>query len=480
MRPTQHPVRTRGVTIEDNPEKLGLLLEQLDSNWGLFLRLPEIPDVEFGHASLNDLRSAFVDVSVWHEPAKRVSALELRPGVGCARVFVSPSSQPYRCNTTGDWPSSITVDRWRNEIPGVSAGGTLFRIRNGEWVRLRAKSGVHWGDRMLVLAAANTPPPRTTITEVADHFSHAGKQWKIWHVQLPEEGATEVKNWLSNLGHSVVPSAWSISLAMPARRYTESGYPVFWLGDDVVLELEAPSHNTNSMAFLNTETSEYSIGIPVGSSRRKYLSLTSFRPGIAKLSVTGDRDSSLEVKFETQPSFDSALEALANTPRLRIYLDENCVEAWRDTKRAIYVSPHALPAVKLEVGAEGVRIHIRVCVHGKRLLYRELSEQDAQSIIISSLSVASRIEIDAENLGRIELKVISVIGDIKTKRSQERLAEWERLQCLASRESEWVVPAFIAHLDNARALRVQSVGAAALVRERLAARRRQKLRRQMQ
>jgi len=91
--------------VEDDPDELGLVVEQLDRRWSLLLRVPEMPDDELGLAALTTLHAGFVEIFAGDAAVERISALDVRPGVGVARPH-TPSLQPQICRL-GASPSAL-------------------------------------------------------------------------------------------------------------------------------------------------------------------------------------------------------------------------------------------------------------------------------------------------------------------------------------------------------------------------------------
>lgn len=460
--------------VEDEPSELGLLIEQMDHRWGLLLRLPEIPSLELGHASLATLRTGFVEVFAGSERLARVSALDFRPGVGTARVEIPPSLQSFRSQPTGDWPAGIAVERWRKTARAMAAVGTLFRLRGGEWVRLSEASGVHWGEELIVLADARCPPARSIVVETSGRTSSAGFNWSIWQVRLPDDAATDVEVWLSRLGHSIVPRPWSTRLATPPRGYSDHGEPLFWLEDAAIFELEAPTRGAESVATLVMNSNSHGAGIKVGESRRVYVAVSSHAAGLARLAIAHERSVGADVAFQARPDAAALRGSLDRSARLRLWVGEICLEAWRDRMRAIRVAALDRGDIRLETGIEGVRVHVTVWSRGKRRTYRQLAQRDAESILASALSTASRLEVDAENLGRLELRLLAAT-EREADRTPDRLAWWEQAARSVVREGERTSPALVAMPGRAGVLRAESLGAAGLVRARLAGRKRRQV-----
>src|SRR5437868_6009030 len=131
--------------VEDSEDEAGLCLEDLEKDWTLYLRLPEIPNEELNTASLSTLQTARVEVCAGNAPPKVMPAIELRPGIGSARVSVIPTADRYLTAPRGSWPAGVHTNRWQLSSDGLTQIGTLFRFSRGEWVRLRPRSLVEWG-----------------------------------------------------------------------------------------------------------------------------------------------------------------------------------------------------------------------------------------------------------------------------------------------------------------------------------------------
>src|SRR5262249_40671051 len=119
-----------------------------ETQWSLFIRVPEIPNHLFGSAALMSLQSAAVRLRAGVVEVERISGLGIRPGFGIARIAVPPCAQVYQLSPEGVWPVGIQTDRWRSWARGVERRGTVFRLHDGEWLRIRQGSAVEWGEQL--------------------------------------------------------------------------------------------------------------------------------------------------------------------------------------------------------------------------------------------------------------------------------------------------------------------------------------------
>ncbi len=472
---TGTPSRHTLAEVENDPSELGLLLEENEGRWGLELRLPEIPSDELGPTSLSALSSAGVDVYVGSDRASRVGALALRPGVGAAHVDVAPSLQAYRTQPAGSWPLSIDRERWRLESRGLEAKGVLFRLRRGEWTRLVARSGVHPGEFLLMLAekrcALSIQSEFGCISSELGCIFNAGLEWCIWEVQLPSDPAAKAAGWLARLGHEVMPRPWSAALATPPRAYSKGGEPIFWVGDVPLLTLEAPRQAATTMLSFHSGSNTHRANVTASELGVAHVRVMAHEAGPTRVTVAGERSARIELDFCKKPSRAELLEQLAQTPRLRLSIGTQTFEAWRGTEHSVRMPPHEHLDVNVELGAETARAHVTVWMHGKQLTRSGLSAQDVKRVIDNALDAASRIEVDVESLGRVVILFLRAPHVASRMRGEvDRLSRRDELASLVSQDKSHAVPTLLVRPGGG--LGIQRVGPAALVRSRLALRRR--------
>lgn len=466
-------VAPANAAVEDDPSQLGLLLAQFDGRWGLGLRLPEIPRDELGELSMGALRSALVDIYSGSDHLLRVSALELRPGVGAARVDVMPSLQTFRAEPAGTWPSTINEQRWLLNSKGLEATGTLFRFRRGEWVRLLAGSGVHQEETLLVLADIRCSPPSSVVSETHAQFSSKGLHWAVWEVRLPDEPDDSVTTWLARLGHEFVPQPWIVELATPPRARGEHGEPIFWVGDSPVLTLWAPQSHAETTVSFKFATNSQNANVKVSERRHAHVAIKSKEVGLTRLTTSAARSANLDVCFVQRPSRVVLLNELEKTPRLRVWVGEQIIEAWRDSVQKVSVASRLLPEVRVDLGADGARVRVTLWVRGKYRSSRGLDARSAARIIEAELSTASRIELDAGNLGRVEIipKLVGA-GATRESRANNRLSWYQHVVSLVPPPKEvTTTPTMYGQPRDGNLLVSRPVGAAVLARTRLALRR---------
>jgi hypothetical protein len=468
------PIRRQfAPAVEEDPAALGLVLSELDGHWTLGIRLPEISGEEFGDAALGTLRMAQVEVFAGQHRLGQVGALSLRPGIGTARVAVPASIQSYRAQSVGTWPVGIDRRRWQLECRGLEAKGTLFRLRNAEWTRLVANSGVHQGETILVLADKRCPLPKS-LSSVAHCQMHSGGiQWILSEVVIPDD-LDQVGGWLATLGYELVPRPWQSTLVSTPRGFTERGQPTFWVGDTPVIKVEAPTRSAHTSTYaLAFETNRYLAELKTASSGVSYVAVVPTRSGLQRFTVAGDARSTIDLQFVERPTTHTQLESVANTPRLRIWIGDACLKAWGESECAIKVQPSAPPRVMANLGDSSARARVTVWQHGLRYNHRSLSEREVDKVVEGALCSdgISLIEIDADALGRVEIAPMIVVRKASHEaRNFDRLEWRDRLIARLASSSEAKAVAMLGQIPAARIVR--PIDAVNLVRSRLALRKR--------
>lgn len=463
--------RAAEAAVEDEPSKLGLIVGEIDARWEVGLRLPEIPSPELGDASLAVLRGAYVDVFAGRERLVRLGALDLRPGVGAARVGVAPRIDGYQAQVGGSWPATIETARWQLHSSPLDASGTLFRLRGGEWTRLSAKSGVHHGETLLVVAEAHSPPPQSIVRAPHGDLRGGGSRWGVWEVRLPAADVTALTEWLARVGHSVVPRPWGIALSAPARAYTDRGAPTFWVGDAPVVALQAPRVGAEAMVRFNSGTNSLSACVRATESGEAFVQIESQEIGSANLTAVAQRSTHIDIAFVQRPDAAALLEQLKETPRVRVWVGEIAIEAWRGSKSKIPVD-RALPEVRVNLGVEDARARVTVWERGKQRSRRGLDARSVARVISEALPTASRIEVDGDNLGRLEIVPTRAAAVTRETPASNRLAWYDHVVSLTPPPDGQATPTILQQSRAPTSLTVRPVGASTLLRTRQALRRR--------
>ena len=325
--PSPVAIRPR-VAVEDTPDELGLCLEDAEI-WTTYLRVPEMSAVELGSLSPRALTSAFVEVDSGGE-RNRLPLIDLRPGVGSARLAVPPMTPAYKITTTGSWPTGVRQKRWQTTSRGLSSRGTLFRLRHGEWVRLREGSPVELGEELRVVADQRNSPPAECQPVAGKVISFRGQNWRMWRVALPAVSSRQFEVWTESLGVDAVEPVWDVRIAnVPEDVDPESQFSVFSTRKMLIARIRSPRSGASADISLSAGSARYSDSFSTGrGTDTAFLAFSVAWPGSNELRVSYDDRSS--VRFETREAQDLSdlKRALGAVPVLRVMVGEALVQSW--------------------------------------------------------------------------------------------------------------------------------------------------------
>ncbi len=346
-------------------------------------------------------------------------------------------------------------------------------MQGAEWTRLREGSGVHWGEGLIYVAYENSPPPSDLIVELIGWLSNSSTQWSVRRIALPEDANYSVERWLAALGHPIAPRSWSTRLISLPRAFSIQNEPVFWVGDCVIFQLEGPTAHATSMVTLDLNTNSFTESITTGSNRESYVAVSSLTPGLATLAVAQNRKAAINLRFELRPDINSISKLLGRSPRLRLWLDDICLESWRRKRNSVPASARRADDIHLDVGVEGAHVSVVITTTGKRRVYRSLALSDAESVIRDSLPVATTIEIDADNLGRLAF-AFQRSTQSEPHSSIRRLGWWRHIRSSQLTHDDLSHTVFNDPPKKSLKLIPRRVGAIGLIHSRLALKQRHK------
>ncbi|UNK58901.1 hypothetical protein MNQ95_07465 [Pseudoxanthomonas daejeonensis] len=242
-----------------------------------------------------------------------------------------------------------------------------------------------------------------------------------------------------------------------------------------MLTLDAPQSDAEAMVSFKFATNSQSANVKVSESRCARVAIKSQEAGLTRFAVSAERSANLDVTFVQRPSRVTLLDELRKTPRLRVWIGEQIIEAWRGSMHKVFVASRSLPEVRVDLGTDGGRIRVTLLVRGKHRSIRGLDARNAARTIEAALSTASRIELDAGNLGRVEIipKLEGADGARKCPAS-DRLSWHHHVVSLETLPKELTTPTIYALPSDGSSLVARSVGASVLIPTRLALRRSRK------
>jgi len=403
--PAQAAAR-RKPAVEDTPDEFGLGLEDADA-WTVYLRVPEITPSELGSVPLRSLTSAFVEIESG-SGRNRLPLIDLRPGVGFARLAVSPSTAGYKVVTTGSWPSSLGQRRWQAGSRGLSPRGTLFRRRHGEWTRLRDGSPVQLGEELRVVADEEHPPPQDCVPIAAQAVSCKGQIWRMWRLSLPETETGQFARWLESLEIGAIEPTWEVRFAsVPEGVLADGQTPVFSSGRPLVARLRAPNRGARADVSLSngsTRLSE-SVATPAGSDT-VFVQFSVAWPGTNELKAGYDDRSALPFETRETEGLSKIKAALARVPQLEISIGEIVIRAWNQPVEIVVPRrTEELPAIGMRPALDDVRVNMWWEGAGGNGAEEGASPEIAMRRLTALLEMRQRtyVRIDGGGLGRISL-----------------------------------------------------------------------------
>jgi hypothetical protein len=429
------------VAVKEDDNELGLAVEQLGSDWTLFLRVPELPDAELGVASLGGLREGYVEIFAGEGLVSCLSGLDVRPGTSITRAPVPPSLQEYRTQPAGRWPDRVNLERWHATAAGLAATGSLFRLRGGEWVRLRENSLVRWGEHLTLIADDRCPPPTAVRAERADTVSTSMLRWRLWRVWLPAQPSEPVEAWIERLGYVAATTAWAATVLSVPTSFTGEVGPCFHRDEPVIVALTPPDRSSNAMLRVTHGTNTHCLSLSPRGQDRFYVATSAATPSKSSLEVIGEGSTSTWFEIVEPPGAEAVGQQLTGVPRLRVWIGSHSRTAWSAAPAG------TLPRkgeVRIDVGVEGARVDVVVRSRGaRRVFYTNLSPRDAERAIDEALADAVLVEVDAGNLGRVELPLNSV-RPRDTLPALDRLSGWLRCASACAHPRSDSLPVFAA------------------------------------
>lgn len=396
--PSPAPTSPKRIILhqEDVLEELSVDIDYIYPHWSLSLRIPEI--AKDRAISLSSLLNAFLDVYADQERITRISALDMRTGVGSARVSILPSTKSIRLQPSGKWPPSLQQRYLNATCRALCPFGTLFRRRKGDWYRLRENSSAQWGEPLLVIADQKHSPPGSCVLEAGDVLSSKYGAWKIWKVQLPATSTTAVDQWLQGIGHGSVPYIWQLTaLSIPAQ-ITTAGEQKFPLSAPIVFSVTSPKNAANVTIKLSIESNSFSQPL---SSATQFVSVRGSTETAAQVEIICGAVCTEDFRFvssATKSTFDSAVAAI---PRLRLSINGKTYAAWID--RSIALDPAEIKSMHVDLGTMTGRANLTAFRCGKRAYWTSISEQRIQELLPEVLKASDSVLIDAGGLGKIEI-----------------------------------------------------------------------------
>lgn len=411
--------------VEDAANEPGLGIELLpDGGWSLFVRVPEVPLREMSGTTLPALASARVRLRAGGNEVGRISALDLRPGVGIGRASVPPSSAVYQLTPEGTWPPSIALPRWRAFARGLDRKGSVFRLRRGEWLRIRESSTVEWGEQLVLVAESTAPSPQSCGARVLGEASYAAVTWTARQISLPRTADPDVGDWFARLRVEVKERAWSVSLSTVPAEFDETGVPAYPTSETIVCSLSSPFGDTTTFAYVRRDTEQLATPVTADAASRCYVKCSSLDVGRYSLAV-GDALAAKQVFTVRRPLEAEELRvAISAAPRLVVKCGDVTLEGWGARAQ---IGDDLDPAT-VEVTTTHGELDATIAVgwsdgHHERHVLDETLAEATRSLRRIISGTTAWVRLDAGALGSVVVTVASArILDPAAERRTSRLA----------------------------------------------------------
>jgi hypothetical protein len=372
----------------------------VQENWSLYLRFPEISDL--GNARLRELADGSVNV-VTGSDSKNISLMELRPGVGSARLIVPPSINAYDATPTGKWPADLASDRWGGSCAGLNLRGTPFVFRNGEWERTRPGAELKLGSEIRIVAEATKAPPAMYSLEPAVAISHNKVTWRMWRVVLPDAVSKSLDQWAEAIEVSFAQPTDNLSLLGVPHGFGQDG-PIFATGHRFVAKVKwAPDVAPGTLSLRTPLESESSSTWPTEESPT-YLAFSVCDVGMTTLTANYDRRGSVGIETASGPTPAEVRKKLAAIQPLQIRIGDTLATAWQEPVSMRPAPGRAdLPSVAISPDFDALRFDMRRTTEDGVKYDYDLTAQMVQDRLLASWGQDADFHISAGALGSVRV-----------------------------------------------------------------------------
>ena len=234
--------------------------------------------------------------------------MDLRPGVGSARLVVPPSMSTYEAAPAGQWPPDLSSDRWTGTCEGLNPRGTPFVLRKGEWERLRNGGELELGSEIRIVADVRNAPPPVCSVEALAVKPHSKLEWRVWRVFLPDSISTSLDRWAEAINVTLASPADEVALLGVPQGFDSNG-PIFTTGHSFIAKVKWAAGEPSAAL---------SLGTPLGSE---------------STSTWPTQTSPAYMVFGTTRFGLNNTHCELRSPDYRDHRDGCCANAWRDSQQ---------------------------------------------------------------------------------------------------------------------------------------------------
>lgn len=391
------------------------LADPLDDKgtWSLFLRFPEISDL--GNTRLRALVAGSVNVATGSSSTS-ISLMDLRPGVGSARLVVPPSMSKYEASPAGQWPSGISSDRWTGTCEGLNPRGTPFVLRKGEWERLRDGGELELGSEIRIVAHVRNAPPPACPVEVLAIKPHNKLEWRVWRVFLPDSISTSLDRWAEAINVTLASPGDEIALLGVPQGFDSNGL-VFTTGHSFIAKIKWAAGEPSAALSLGTPLGSESTSTWSTQTSPAYMAFGTQDSGTTTLTANYDRRTTEIVETAVAPTLGEIRNKLRVAPRFEIVIGDTTVSAWQDsvTLRST-VEQTAPPQITIFPNYEALQFDVQWTEEDSARYAYGLTAAKVQERLAAAWGQDADFEISAGAFGCIRLRFF------RPKRSREAVS----------------------------------------------------------
>lgn len=386
--------------------EIGLCLDDpLDDKgtWSLYLRFSEISDL--GKSRLRALTAGTISVVTGSSSAS-ISLMDLRPGVGSARLVVPPSMNAYEASPAGQWPPDLESDRWSGTCEALNPRGTAFVLRKGEWERLRDGGELELGSEIRIIADVRNAPPPVCSVEALAVKPHSKLEWRMWRVSLPEAISASLDCWADAINVTLASPADEVALLGVPQGFDSNG-PVFMTGHSFIAKVKWAKGASSAILTLGTSLGSESTSTWPTLPSPAYMVFKTADSGVTTLTTNYDRRTEETIETDTAPTLGEIRNKLNATPRFEIAVGDTTVSAWQEAVTLLSTAGEAAPPlITISPNFDALQFDVRwTAQEGTQSVYG-LTAAKLQECLTVAWGQDADFEITAGAFGCIRLRFL--------------------------------------------------------------------------
>jgi hypothetical protein len=263
-----------------------------------------------------------------------------------------------------------------------------------------------------------------------------------------------------------------MSAITPPRAFSETGHHTYWTTDRALFRLDPPNPSTATTLVFESGSNASMINVPPNLDFFSLACFASKVAGTSRVSIASDRSTAADLNFIERPSPTFVCQQLNQTPRLCVSIGSFELVAWKQECFELPNGMYGSSSIKVDLAYESVRAQLKFWNHGLLHTRRGLSSNEVAQTLLEVLETASRIEIDAQNVGSLAINLKRVAApSLSHSHQTDRLTWYQEVLTSRSVPPERATPVLIGLPKSLNCRRTKFVESSALVRARIAQRR---------